>query len=91
MGRPGRAVSAYFAYMMGVSNQLALTHVPEVAPRNDTLAGGFAAVCLPELLSFLAPFLGRLGLCGWGYRRVQQAGETAGGRRGPAPPCPWSQ
>lgn len=35
----GWAVSAYFAYMKGVNNELALKHVPEVVPRNDTLAG----------------------------------------------------
>ena len=37
--RPGRAVSAYFGYMKGVNNKLALKHIPEVLPRNDTLAG----------------------------------------------------
>lgn len=36
---PGRAVSAFFGYMKGVKNNLALKHVPEVTPRNDTLAG----------------------------------------------------
>ena len=35
----GWAVSAYFGYLKGVSNALALKHVPHVAPRNDTLAG----------------------------------------------------
>ncbi|KAL6778995.1 hypothetical protein ACKKBF_B19215 [Auxenochlorella protothecoides x Auxenochlorella symbiontica] len=35
----GWAVSAYFSYMKGVNNELALKHVPEVTPRNDTLAG----------------------------------------------------
>ncbi len=37
--RPGWAVAAFFSYMRGVNNELALKHVPEVAPRNDTLAG----------------------------------------------------
>ncbi|BDA42986.1 Peptidyl serine alpha-galactosyltransferase [Coccomyxa sp. Obi] len=36
---PGWAVSAYFGYLKGVSNELALKHVPYVVPRNDTLAG----------------------------------------------------
>jgi hypothetical protein len=35
----GWAVSAYFGYLKGVSNELALKHVPYVVPRNDTLAG----------------------------------------------------
>lgn len=37
--RPGRAVSAFFGYMKGVKNNLAMKHVPWVLPRNDTLAG----------------------------------------------------
>ena len=37
--RPGRAVSAYFSYMKGVKNRLAMKHIPHVLPRNDTLAG----------------------------------------------------
>jgi peptidyl serine alpha-galactosyltransferase len=37
--KPGRAVSAYFGYMKGVMNKLADKHIPEIAPRNDTLAG----------------------------------------------------
>jgi hypothetical protein len=37
--RPGRAVSAYYGYLKGVDNRLALKHVPEVVPRNDTDAG----------------------------------------------------
>ena len=28
--KPGRAVSAYFGYMKGVKNQLAMKHIPEV-------------------------------------------------------------
>ena len=35
----GWAVSAYFGYLKGVDNALALKHVPHVTPRNDTLAG----------------------------------------------------
>lgn len=37
--RPGWGVSAFFGYMKGVYNELALKHVPEVLPRNDSLAG----------------------------------------------------
>lgn len=37
--RPGRAVSAFYGYLKGVNNKLALKHVPEVLPRNDTDAG----------------------------------------------------
>ncbi|EIE19229.1 hypothetical protein COCSUDRAFT_8175, partial [Coccomyxa subellipsoidea C-169] len=36
---PGWAVSAFYGYLQGVSNDLALKHVPHVLPRNDTLAG----------------------------------------------------
>ena len=36
---PGWGVSAYFGYLKGVNNELALKHVPHVSPRNDTLAG----------------------------------------------------
>lgn len=32
-------MSAYFGYLKGVKNELALKHVPQVLPRNDTLAG----------------------------------------------------
>lgn len=32
-------MSAYFGYLKGVVNELALKHVPFVEPRNDTLAG----------------------------------------------------
>ncbi len=35
----GWAVSAFYGYLQGVSNDLALKHVPHVLPRNDTLAG----------------------------------------------------
>lgn len=37
--KPGWAVSAYFGYMIGVRNELALKHIPEVMPRNDSFAG----------------------------------------------------
>ena len=33
------ATSAFFGYMIGVNNELALKHVPEVTPREDELAG----------------------------------------------------
>lgn len=36
---PGTAVSGFFGYMVGVENELALRHVPEVEPRQDSLAG----------------------------------------------------
>lgn len=36
----GWALAAHYDYLKGVDNDLALRHVPEVAPRNDTLAGG---------------------------------------------------
>ncbi len=32
-------MSAFFGYLKGVNNELALKHVPQVIPRNDTLAG----------------------------------------------------
>ena len=35
----GWAVSAFFGYLKGVNNELALKHVPHVQPRNDSLAG----------------------------------------------------
>jgi hypothetical protein len=37
--RKGQAVSAFYGYLKGVNNELALKHVPEIEPRNDTLAG----------------------------------------------------
>ena len=37
----GWAVGARYTYMIGVNNELALRHIPEVAPRNDTLAGPY--------------------------------------------------
>ena len=37
--RKGLAVGARYTYMIGVNNELATRHIPEVAPRNDTLAG----------------------------------------------------
>ena len=33
------ATSAFFGYMIGVDNELAMKHVPEVTPRDDELAG----------------------------------------------------
>lgn len=36
---PGWAVSAFFSYMIGVGNELAMRHVPQVVPRTDSLAG----------------------------------------------------
>lgn len=35
----GWAISARYDYMVGVNNELADRHIPEIAPRNDTLAG----------------------------------------------------
>ncbi|KAL6753820.1 peptidyl serine alpha-galactosyltransferase [Haematococcus lacustris] len=37
----GWAVSADYQYLIGVSNDLWKNHIPEVGPRNDTLAGPF--------------------------------------------------
>jgi hypothetical protein len=37
--KPKLAVGARYTYMIGVNNGMALRHVPEIAPRNDTLAG----------------------------------------------------
>jgi hypothetical protein len=37
--KKGLGVGARYDYMIGVNNELAVRHVPEVAPRNDTLAG----------------------------------------------------
>lgn len=37
--RPGWAVGARYTYMIGVANELATRHIPEIAPRNDSLAG----------------------------------------------------
>ncbi|KAK9905110.1 hypothetical protein WJX75_009783 [Coccomyxa subellipsoidea] len=36
---PGWAVSAFYGYLQGVNNDLALKHVPHVIPRKDNLAG----------------------------------------------------
>jgi hypothetical protein len=41
--KPGLAVAAYFGYMKGVKNALAMKHVPNVLPRNDTMAGALSA------------------------------------------------
>jgi hypothetical protein len=35
----GWAVSAFYGYLQGVNNDLALKHVPHVIPRKDNLAG----------------------------------------------------
>lgn len=36
---PGWAIGARYTYMIGVANELADRHIPEVPKRNDTLAG----------------------------------------------------
>eukprot|EP00873_Tetraselmis_striata_P002928 jgi/Tetstr1/423192/TSEL_001312.t1 len=36
---PGRAVAAFYGYLKGVANDLAERHIPEIAPRDDLLAG----------------------------------------------------
>jgi hypothetical protein len=36
---PGWAIGARYTYMIGVNNELAMRHVPEIEPRHDTLAG----------------------------------------------------
>ena len=36
---PGWAVSGFYGYLKGVSNELALRHVADIEPRRDTLAG----------------------------------------------------
>jgi peptidyl serine alpha-galactosyltransferase len=35
----GWAMGAFFSYMVGTRNNLSETHVPHIAPRNDSLAG----------------------------------------------------
>jgi hypothetical protein len=37
--RKGWAVSAFFGYMKGVNNALAMKHIPQVPPRQDSFAG----------------------------------------------------
>ena len=32
-------MSGFYGYLKGVNNELALKHIPEVPPRNDSLAG----------------------------------------------------
>ena len=39
--RKGLAIGATYTYMIGVNNNLATRHIPDVAPRNDTLAGPY--------------------------------------------------
>lgn len=38
---PNSTLACRYSYMIGVANDLAMRHVPEVKPRNDTLAGPF--------------------------------------------------
>ena len=38
---PGHAVAAHYGYLKGVNNDLAQRHIPEISPRNDSLAGPF--------------------------------------------------
>lgn len=35
----GWCISADYTYMIGCNNELAVRHIPQIAPRNDTLAG----------------------------------------------------
>ena len=35
----GLAMAQFYSYLKGVNNELALKHVPEVIPRNDTIGG----------------------------------------------------
>ena len=39
--RKGLAIGARYTYMIGVNNELAVRHIPHIAPRNDTLAGPY--------------------------------------------------
>ncbi|GIL46676.1 hypothetical protein Vafri_3606 [Volvox africanus] len=39
--KKGLAIGARYTYMIGVANELAVRHIPHVAPRNDTLAGPY--------------------------------------------------
>jgi hypothetical protein len=40
----GWAVSVHFGYMQGVANNLSDTHVPQIPPRQDALAGTRASL-----------------------------------------------
>ena len=53
----GRAVSADYRYLIGVHNELAPRHIPEVKPRMDTLAGpkGRRADMVRYAMPFLVP------------------------------------
>lgn len=35
----GHPISAYYGYLIGATNDLAVRHIPDVAPRNDTTGG----------------------------------------------------
>ncbi|KAG2499026.1 hypothetical protein HYH03_003211 [Edaphochlamys debaryana] len=39
--KKGWCISADYTYMIGVNNELATRHIPEIGPRNDTLAGPY--------------------------------------------------
>ena len=41
----GKAISADYTYMIGCTNDLAPRHIPEIAKRNDTLAGPMHRYC----------------------------------------------
>jgi hypothetical protein len=41
----GKAISADYTYMIGCNNDLAVRHIPEIAVRNDTLAGPLHRRC----------------------------------------------
>jgi peptidyl serine alpha-galactosyltransferase len=53
--RRGQPVAAYYDYMAGVANALAEKHVPEVLPRNDTLAGEHISVSCNVFTTRLRP------------------------------------
>ncbi|GAB4816143.1 hypothetical protein N2152v2_003189 [Parachlorella kessleri] len=91
--RPGRAVSAYYGYLKGVDNKLALKHVPEVVPRNDTDAGAGGRAGEQHLLSHGEPggeaggrstLWGQVGSSAWacGYTWAAPLPMGPSGRRG---------
>ena len=60
----GRPFSSFFGYLKGVSNELAVKHLPDVAPRNDTaggqpfgrrgdMVGGFLVVHRDDMLQYM--------------------------------------
>lgn len=58
----GWAVSAFYGYLQGVNNDLALKHVPHVIPRKDNLAGpagrrGDQVCTLRSFIPFLTSLL----------------------------------